>query len=126
MGDKSVEYIRGMQPAPPPAPLTVDQCDIWKMLEEAKLELLKKNTDYGSSVFNRPMLAPSVDGFTSILVRMSDKCKRLVELQERAGLVNDEALEDTLKDLGNYALLAVISLRRRKKDGVRATDARAG
>lgn len=42
--------------------------------------LLRKNKDYGSTVFRRPHLARHCDPATGILVRMSDKIDRLTNL----------------------------------------------
>lgn len=68
--------------------------------------LLAKNADYGCAVWNAPVLAPKVDAGTAILVRMSDKVDRLRTLLGKSGAPEvEEPIEDTLKDLGAYALL---------------------
>lgn len=46
-----------------------------------------------------------------IVVRMSDKFKRLTNLLHREGQVKDEGLEDTLKDLSVYSILLLLYLR---------------
>lgn len=66
--------------------------------------LLKKNADYGSSVWKAPALKPGMDAGDAILVRMSDKVSRIASLQENGPEVS-ESLEDTMADLGAYALL---------------------
>lgn len=66
--------------------------------------LLRKNSDYGGSAWQVPTLAPSLDVGTAILVRMSDKVSRINSLAKRPAMVA-ESLEDTIKDLGAYALL---------------------
>jgi hypothetical protein len=73
--------------------------------------LLKKNSDYGSSVWKTPILAPDCDAGMAIRVRMSDKINRLVSLLNNT-IVNsdtrpeiDESIDDTLRDLGAYCLL---------------------
>lgn len=50
-----------------------------------------------------------------ILVRMTDKFTRACNLVRRRGecYVQDESLEDTLLDLANYALLAILAGRQR-------------
>lgn len=72
----------------------------------------RKNSDYGSSVtdtFNKY-------GLVSFLVRLEDKLNRARSLNERGSAkVNDEKLEDTLMDMANYAMLAVIELRMQNK-----------
>ena len=66
--------------------------------------LLKKNMDYGSSAWSRPLLAPNCDAGTAIRVRMSDKINRMIRLlssEAQAG----EAIEDTEMDLAGYLIL---------------------
>jgi hypothetical protein len=66
--------------------------------------LIKKNTDYGDSAWTEPVLAPNLPPKQAILVRMSDKINRLKSLSQKEALV-DESYNDTMKDLGAYALL---------------------
>jgi hypothetical protein len=66
--------------------------------------LLAKNADYGSSVWKPPALKPSLSPGDAILVRMSDKVGRIGRLATQGPQVG-ESLEDTVKDLGAYALL---------------------
>lgn len=68
-----------------------------------------KNSDYGGSVtdtYNR-------FGMDSFLVRMYDKINRAYTLTRPNKIqeVKDEKIEDTLLDLANYAILAVIELK---------------
>lgn len=57
---------------------------------------------------------------TGILVRMTDKFTRACNLARPAATqhVRDESIEDTLIDLANYALLAVLSRRRETKEAI--------
>ena len=66
--------------------------------------ILAKNRDYGSSVWKAPALKPSLSPGDAILVRMSDKVSRIASLSTQAPQVA-ESLEDTVQDLGAYALL---------------------
>jgi len=69
-----------------------------------------KNADYGSSYNLAPALL-SIPAHVGILVRMTDKLARACKLaQGQAAQVKDEALADTLIDLANYAVLAVLAL----------------
>lgn len=69
---------------------------------------ITKNNDYGNSVHD----TYEKYGLTSFLVRLEDKLNRARSLHlKKEQLVNDEKLEDTLLDLANYAILAVIELR---------------
>lgn len=68
-----------------------------------------KNNDYGDSV------AETYEkyGMDSFLVRMTDKLNRVYSLT-RPGVeqkVMDEKIEDTLLDLANYAIIAVVERR---------------
>lgn len=67
--------------------------------------LLRKNKDYGSSVWQRPILVPDLDIGDVILVRMGDKINRIQTLLKQPPEVADESLRDTVKDLGAYCLL---------------------
>lgn len=70
--------------------------------------MLRKNADYGSTVFTSPKLTPHLDAGTAILVRMSDKIDRLTNLLNGHKPLVDEKLEDTLSDLAVYGLLYLV------------------
>ena len=74
----------------------------------------RKNADYGNSV------AKTFDewGLVSFLVRMEDKLNRVSTLTKRTGEVRvaDEKIEDTLIDLANYSIMALIELDRAKSE----------
>jgi hypothetical protein len=72
--------------------------------------LLRKNSDYGSSAWKEPVLCPGVQARMAILVRMSDKVERIQSLQKKMAdggemEVLGESFDDTISDLGSYALL---------------------
>lgn len=83
----------------------VDQQRIAKMGLDFVATILRKNHDYGSSVFEPPVLVPDLDPGVSILVRASDKIRRLETLRGKEPEVVGEAVHDTVKDLGAYCLL---------------------
>jgi hypothetical protein len=69
-----------------------------------------KNADYGNSyeLSARLLGRPVVEG---LLHRMSDKLARACKLaQGQAAQVQDEAMADTLLDLANYSVLAILAL----------------
>lgn len=66
-----------------------------------------KNADYGDSVHDTYMKY----GLTSFLVRLEDKLNRVRTLSKQEAKVKDEKIEDTLLDMANYAILAVLELR---------------
>lgn len=68
-----------------------------------------KNSDYGDSVHD----TYKKYGLTSFLVRLEDKLNRARTLSRKGTWdrkVLDEKIEDTLLDMANYAILAVIEL----------------
>lgn len=80
-----------------------------------------KNADYGDGKQLGNFMESQgfgVDPFKSVLIRLSDKYSRIKSLCKRdnyEGEVKDESIEDTLIDLANYSLLAII-IRRETKD----------
>ena len=77
-------------------------CDRIKKLYE------DKNHDYGDSV-NDTFKKFGIDAF---LVRMYDKLNRVYSLTrtQAEAKVQDEKIEDTLLDLANYAIIALVEL----------------
>lgn len=75
---------------------------------------IRKNHDYGDSVHDTYVKY----GLTSFLVRMEDKLNRVRTLDKNRENVkiSDEKIEDTLIDLANYAILAVIEEKIKKKE----------
>lgn len=67
--------------------------------------LLRKNSDYGGSAWEVPILSPGLSPRVAIQCRMSDKVARLSRLLSGETAEVDEAIEDTMKDLAGYALL---------------------
>ena len=75
----------------------------------------RKNADYGNSV------AKTFDeyGLVSFLVRIEDKLNRVATLTKKSTTeqqVKDEKIEDTLLDLANYSIMALIELDRVKSE----------
>ena len=70
-----------------------------------------KNADYGDSVSETYRKY----GMTSFLVRMEDKLNRVRTLVNQEAKVQDEKIEDTLLDLANCEILAVIELKSKEE-----------
>jgi len=71
---------------------------------EAQLDIIKKkNSDYGATT--DPFANFRMFGELGFLVRISDKLSRLKTLTERGSAEVDESVEDTLRDMANYANL---------------------
>ena len=71
----------------------------------------KKNRDYKDS------FARSLDkrGLIAYIVRAEDKFERIDNLINNAAQVSDEAIEDTIRDLANYSIMAVMWLEKQKQ-----------
>ena len=70
-----------------------------------------KNIDYGDS-FGKSF---EEWGTTMSCIRLTDKLNRLCALTKNfSQRVQDESIEDTLKDLANYSIMTLIELRRLK------------
>lgn len=80
----------------------------FKQITEEMQELCKrKNSDYGSSVND----TYKKYGMVSYLVRMEDKINRIRNLVLNGNQkVEDERIRDTLMDLANYSILAIIDM----------------
>lgn len=84
-----------------------------KLLNEMHELYVTKNADYGSSASN----LYNEFGITSYLIRLSDKLNRLKGITKNGTRqVQDESVVDTLMDLGNYAILAILDITREKGD----------
>lgn len=79
--------------------------------------LLRKNTDYGGSAWQSPVLCPEMPADVAMLVRASDKIARLQRLRSVKGEV-PESFVDSCADLAGYMVLLVAWLLR--KDECRA------
>ncbi len=93
----------------------------YELIEEMGRIHSIKNQDYGDgNPLGNFMLAKSlgVDPFLGILIRLSDKWARICSLAKKTnneGAVKDETIEDTLIDMANYSLLAIV-IRRENED----------
>ena len=73
-----------------------------------------KNWDYGDS-FGKSF---EEWGMTMPCIRLKDKLNRLCSLTKNSSQrVQDESIEDTLKDLATYSIMTLIELRREKGTG---------
>ena len=77
-----------------------------KIQQECLILSQKKNADYGSDNLKR-------FGKQGIIIRMSDKMDRLITLMQRDALIKDESIEDTAKDMINYAAYLIMLSRGR-------------
>lgn len=83
-----------------------------QICEELNKMYEEKNKRYGDSFSKvRKELGDRV-----ILVRLMDKLERLKTLLGKPELENEESVEDTLKDLANYAIMELVE---RQIDGAK-------
>jgi hypothetical protein len=76
------------------------------ILDEIKVIMVQKNEDYGPyNIAHAPGGA-----MNGLLVRMHDKLERLQNLHynNKSNTPNYESVEDTLKDLANYAIIGLL------------------
>ena len=91
----------------------------FKEIVDGMLDLYqRKQADYGDSA------AKTFDeyGLVSFLVRMEDKLNRVATLTKKSTTeqqVKDKKIEDTLLDLANYSIMALIELDRVKSEQVK-------
>lgn len=84
-----------------------------KICNELTALFERKNHDYGDS-FHQTFLE---EGWPMVRIRLSDKLHRFKALTRGdSQQVQDESLRDTLLDLANYAILAVMEMDRRERD----------
>jgi predicted nucleotide modification protein, DUF1599 family len=91
-----------------------------ELLNEMRRIHNAKNADYGDGkqLGNfQEAEGFGVSAFQGVLIRISDKYSRIKSLSKKdnmAGEVRDESIEDTLIDLANYAILAIVVRRESK------------
>ena len=79
-----------------------------EILDKMHKLYINKNKDYGDSVH----ITYKKYGMTAFLVRMEDKLNRIEALiKNKENKVKDEKIEDTLLDLANYSILAILELK---------------
>lgn len=75
------------------------------LCEELNRLYAAKNQDYGDSTGE----AFKEFGMIAFIIRMNDKMNRIKQLYKAGNVVN-ESMEDTLQDLANYAIIALLEL----------------
>lgn len=79
--------------------------DMWDVLDGAGNLLLKKHEAYGPTNISQAPGGPE----NGLRVRMWDKMARLNHILENPNVdVNDESLDDTLRDLLNYCAIFIM------------------
>jgi len=78
--------------------------EVWKVCDEIGNLLITKQADYGPGNVNNSYGGP----INGLLVRIGDKFERLKNLFSNKTTPNHESIEDSFKDLANYAIIALM------------------
>ena len=79
--------------------------DVWDLMDELGNLLISKQLDYGPGNINNAFGGP----INGLLVRMGDKFERLKNLfREGESNAQFEPVEDSFKDLANYAVIGLM------------------
>jgi hypothetical protein len=97
------EYVTGNSEDTPYS-FPVEVANIFDELEEL---LLSKHKDYGPKNISQSPGGP----LNGLRVRLWDKLARLNNLTDNNSLPQHESLEDTFKDMANYAVIGLLVLR---------------
>jgi hypothetical protein len=83
------------------------ELSLWELTDELADLLLKKHKDYGpKNIADAPGGA-----LNGLRVRIHDKTARINNLVDSGAKPENESLEDSFKDLANYAIIALMVLR---------------
>jgi hypothetical protein len=80
---------------------------LWATVEELVDLLLSKHKDYGP----RNIADAPGGALNGLRVRMHDKLARINNLYDTASLPQHESLEDSFKDMANYAIIGLLVMR---------------
>lgn len=78
--------------------------DVWDIIDELGNLLISKQRDYGPGNINNAYGGP----MNGLLVRMGDKFERLKNLFAFKQSPEHEPIEDSFKDMANYAIIALM------------------
>jgi hypothetical protein len=83
------------------------EVDVHNTYDELETLLMRKHKDYGPKNISE---APG-GALNGLLVRMHDKMARIKNLYYNNVEPSNESLEDSFKDLANYAIIGLLVLR---------------
>lgn len=83
------------------------ELDVWQTYDELAELLLKKHNDYGPKNISDSPGGP----LNGLRVRMHDKLARINNLIDNNKEPENESLEDSFKDMANYAIIGLLVLR---------------
>ena len=77
---------------------------VWEIMDEIGNLLITKQMDYGPGNINNAFGGP----INGLLVRIGDKFERLKNLFKHDTTPKYESIEDSFKDMANYAVIALM------------------
>jgi hypothetical protein len=80
--------------------------DVWETMDSLAELLLSKHRDYGPKNISQSPGGP----LNGLRVRMWDKLARINNLTETNNNPKHESLEDSFKDMANYAIIGLLVL----------------
>jgi hypothetical protein len=83
------------------------ELDVYEIMDELYDLMISKHTDYGPTNISKSPGGP----LNGLRVRMHDKMARINNLVESGAGAQHEPLEDSFKDLANYAVIGMMVLR---------------
>ena len=83
------------------------ELDVYEIMDELYDLMISKHTDYGPTNISKSPGGP----INGLRVRMHDKMARINNLVESGSDAQHEPLEDSFKDLANYAVIGMMVLR---------------
>jgi len=89
------------------------KADVEKTFNELKDLLLSKHVDYGPKNISESPGGP----INGLRVRMHDKLARINNLVDNSRDAQHEPLEDSFKDMANYAIIGLLVLRKQWDSG---------
>ena len=97
-------YIPGPLKQPVARADTAFATDVWAIMDEIGNLLITKQADYGPGNINNAFGGP----INGLLVRIGDKFERLKNLFKSGSQPKYESIEDSFKDMANYAVIALM------------------
>ena len=77
---------------------------VWSVMDEIGNLLISKQADYGPGNINNAFGGP----MNGLMVRIGDKFERLKNLLSSGSKPQHESIEDSFKDMANYAVIALM------------------
>jgi len=78
--------------------------NVWEIMDEIGNLLITKQADYGPGNINNAFGGP----INGLMVRIGDKFERLKNLYKNNRTPQHEPIEDSFKDMANYAVIALM------------------